>query len=302
MWVAALVAASPHGAADEADSIDDRPAARHRLDNVIAKLVNGDPFDANLRQTVWAADREIIGVGTLVSAGGGSGRYRMRMQMHDGDGKHSVTQISDGRLAWTRRQIGPTLSLARVDLSKLDERFRLNGRAQLNGRSQLNGRFGPSNVVGFLPSRRVGGPVEMLDRIRRDYDLQTAPATLRDRSVTVVTGLLNRSARLRIQQDTGVESLASLHPTQIRVAIADDNDPATGYGRGMPVRWEYWSDPAESDVHPNDETKPKRRQMIFLWQWNSIRKIPPPDEAEFRYEHRNREVDFVDQTARYLDD
>ena len=40
------------------------------------------------------------------------------MTMHDGKGKHTLQQISDGRLAWTRTQIGETVQLQRVDVAQ----------------------------------------------------------------------------------------------------------------------------------------------------------------------------------------
>ncbi len=78
-------------------------------------------FHAKVRETVWTNGREVVGVGTYEQAGGGSGRFNLQVTMHDGDGKHRLQQISDGRLAWTRTEIAGKVSLRRVDVGRLDE-------------------------------------------------------------------------------------------------------------------------------------------------------------------------------------
>ncbi len=90
--------------------------ARLLATRTIERLVYGDAFDAKLRQRVWVGGREIIGVGQYEQAGGGTGRYIMELSMHDGDNKQSLRQLSDGRLTWTRTQIGAEIAIGRVDL------------------------------------------------------------------------------------------------------------------------------------------------------------------------------------------
>ena len=88
---------------------------------VLEMVVNGPAFDAKVRETVWTTGRGVVGVGTYEQAGGGTGRFNLQVTMHDGDGKHRLQQISDGRLAWTRTEISGKVSLRRVDVGRLDE-------------------------------------------------------------------------------------------------------------------------------------------------------------------------------------
>ena len=90
--------------------------------------------------------REVVGVGTYEQAGGGSGQYNLQVTMHDGDGKHRLQQISDGKLAWTRTEIAGKVSLRRVDVGRLEEWVR-----------------GIADPTGLSPKLKVGAWGEMLD-------------------------------------------------------------------------------------------------------------------------------------------
>ena len=79
-----------------------QPKAVELLQNTIERLASGPAFNATVRQRVWAFGREVLGIGTYEQAGYGSGRFNLQINMLDGSGKHTLQQISDGRLAWTR--------------------------------------------------------------------------------------------------------------------------------------------------------------------------------------------------------
>ena len=98
-----------------------QPQAAALLDRTIGGLANGPAFNAKVRQRVWAVGREVGGIGTYEQAGYGSGRFNLQIAMFDGSGKHTLQQISDGRLAWTRTEIADKVELRRVDVGRLDE-------------------------------------------------------------------------------------------------------------------------------------------------------------------------------------
>ena len=78
-----------------------QPKAVALLNQVVQRITLGPAFGAKVRQRVWTAGREVIGVGIYEQAGGGTGRFNLHISMHDGDGKHSLQQISDGRSSRT---------------------------------------------------------------------------------------------------------------------------------------------------------------------------------------------------------
>ena len=112
-----LVGAQPEPAPSVAGHSADPPTATSQpqalalLNQVIKRITMGPAFAAKVRQRVWTAGREVIGVGIYEQAGGGTGRFNLHLSMHDGDGKHTLQQISDGRLTWTRTVIAEKVSL-----------------------------------------------------------------------------------------------------------------------------------------------------------------------------------------------
>ena len=273
----------------------DEDAAAVALRNCIVRLVHGPACDASVRQTVWSTEKEVVGVGQYVTAGGGTGRYRMSLTMHDGVAKHAVMQICDGRLAWTRTDIGGRISLRRVDVSRLDSWVLSNPNSH-----PADSHRGHSLSV--HPSHRVGGLVEMLDQLTTDHDLQLASAKLDDAPVVVVTATMTPDAIAAYCGRHGIGQISSLHPTQMRIAIATGDDPQTGFGAGLPQRLEFWSDPVESSSQTNeDDTATRNRRLISLIQLHSIRQIEPPPAAEFRYDNRDGNVEFINETDRYLE-
>ncbi len=269
-----------------ADSAADQQRAAALIDQVIDRLANGAAFDCKIRQRVRTAGREVLGVGTYLQVGGGTGQFSFQIEMHDGTGKHRLQQISDGRLAWTRTEVAGVISLSRVDVGWLDEGARTLRR---------NNRIKPSMMV--------GGPCEMLDSIRRDFDLKLGKSSLAGRSLLVVIGTLKQSRRDEITAIVDGAELPALFPTRVNVAIAQDDDPEINFGKGLPVRIEHFSDPIATSDAPQGELRStlKKRQMISLLEFYSIRPVAPPPIQRFRFENQDTEIDFVNETGRYED-
>lgn len=265
------------------------PQAAALLQQTIDRLANGPAFDCKVRQRVHAAGREVVGIGTYVQVGQGTGQFSFQINMHDGDGKHTLLQISDGRLAWTRSEIAGTIALSRVDVGWLDEGSRTLDRQQR-----------------IKPSHLVGGPCEMLDTIRRRYDLTLGTSSLEGRPLLVVIGTLKKLERDRATANLGPHPWPPLYPTRVHVAIAKTDDPETSFGIGLPIRIEHLSDPIEVDA-PADVSEPphrsssNQRKLISLLEFYSIRPVTPPPVERFRFENQDDEVDFVNETSRYED-
>lgn len=257
--------------------------AHQQADLVLLKcldvIVNGSAFDAKVRETVWTTGREVLGVGTYEQAGGGSGAYNLQVTMHDGGGKHHLQQVSDGRLAWTRTQISGHISLRRVDVGRLEEWVRDSFRGPIS------------------PRLTVGAWAEMLSNIRRDYQLRVHEGHLKDEPVWVVSGQLTAEKRNEVLIDSGQKTWPMLHPTRVLVALQQKKDPETGFGQLLPIRLEFWSDPTESD---EVSVQPRTGRMIALIELYSIRQISPPSLARFRFENQEAEVNFIDETDRYI--
>ena len=279
--------------ADAADATSDSKASQRRasqlqagelIEKVIDRLANGQAFDCKLRQRVRTAGREVVGVGTYEQVGGGTGQFSFQIEMHTGAGKHTLQQISDGRLAWTRSEIAGTVSLSRVDVGWLDE-----GSRTLRGNLKIK------------PSMRVGGPSEMLDTIRRDYDLKLGTSSLGGQPLSVIIGSLKSSRREAVKGMLGGAAWPKLYPTRVNVAIAQTDDPKSGFGKGLPIRIEHLSDPVALSDDPSKEpgSQIKRRQMISLLEFYSVHPVAPPPIQHFRFENQDTEIDFVNETGRY---
>lgn len=221
------------------------------VQRTIERLVLGDAFDAKLRQRIWAGGREVVGIGRYEQSGGGSGRFSLEMTIHDGDLKHDTRQISDGKLAWSRSQIGNQVTLRRVDLGRIDEFYRELRRAD----SVPETRYpGPRNLIVVddptPPWLRVGGLVELIDQIAHDYDLRLTPGKVDDRPAWVLRGEVKPETWQQILSEASPQKPSKLWPHEVRLAIAAVGDES-GFGVGLPTRIEFWSRPPSRDELPN---------------------------------------------------
>ncbi|TWT59271.1 hypothetical protein [Allorhodopirellula solitaria] len=317
-------------AAENPESVKTIAPARRLLARVIEQIALGPAFDAKIRQRVRVGDREVIGVGTYEQAGDGSGWFNLQVAMHDGDGKHTLQQISDGRLAWTREQIGEEVTLQRVDVGRLDQWVQ---GAVAPVYRQTDATDAP--IASHLPpSVRVGAWTEMLERIASDHDLTLASGRLEQRDVWIVRGKLKPAVRAQRLTEFGSEAWPELYPTEVVVAVAKSASPETGFGRGLPLRLEFYADPvvtppapptsptaadtaakdtaaaAESATTPPsavDQSAPATptvrsdpTQLISLIELYSIRPISTPPIGRFRFENQDMEVNFTNDTDRYL--
>ena len=260
-----------------------QPRATGLLRQVIWQLAHGPAFIAKVRETVWATGRKVVGVGTYEQSGGGSGRFNLQITMHDGDGRHHFQQISDGKLAWTRSEVSGHVALRRVDVGRLAEWVRPS--------------VSPSGVP---PRLRIGGWTEMLDTVDRDYLIRVDSATLQNQPVWVITGSLREQVRAQILEESGRATWPALCPTKVRIAIAAGPDPATGSGELLPTRIEFWSDPILADPQAELSAQPEGR-LITLIEIYSIRAITAPPVERFRFDNQDAEVNFVNETERYIE-
>jgi len=312
------------------------PNAQLLAQRTIERLTMGDAFDAKLRQRIWVSGRDIVGVGHYEQSGRGTGRYSLEMTIHDGDTKQTMKQISDGKLAWHRAQIGGAVTLRRVDLGRIDE-FE---RETMGSQSTVAVSPPPNQQVSYiaaqstdpLPSRLlVGGLVELIDRIRVDYVLKLKKGTVERKPVWFLQGRLRDDVRARIDAESGRRVWAPLCPVEVKVAISATAD-ATGFGAGLPLQIEFYSAPPTAfqttglqtkgsqetlAVQPvsassNDEgaSSPKPSpvvegspagRIISLLEVYAMRKIEASPEERFRFISDDREATFTNDTRRYLD-
>ncbi|MEM0925654.1 MAG: hypothetical protein AAGJ83_06425, partial [Planctomycetota bacterium] len=209
-------------------------------------------------------------------------QFSFLMTLHDGVSQHTLQQIGDGRLAWTRQEIAGDVLLSRVDVGWLDEGARLSKD--------------PSKL---MPSMRIGGPTEMLDVISRDYDLRLGTSLFGERKLFVIMGDLNAAKRDEIGRLLGGRPWPEHLPTRVHVAIATDDDPDTGFGRGLPVRIEHWSRPLAPNANGTEVGPSESRRMVSLLEFYSIKPIVPPPVERFRFENQDAEIEFTNETQRY---
>ncbi|MEM9827876.1 MAG: hypothetical protein AAF958_14900 [Planctomycetota bacterium] len=286
MSLACLLFFQASGDAQEPNSAT--PSPHEWLEEVMARIVLGPAADAKLRQTVRAEGREFIGVGSFISGGENSGQFRMQVTLHDGQGKHTLSQISDGRLAWTRTAIGESVVVRRVDVSRVQ---------QLLGRTQKTPGTAADDTLIVTPARRIGGVVELLDEVIRHYDLRLRGGRLNGRKVFVASGTLKTEIRESWLEISG-GTMPSLQPTSVNVIVAAQDDPATHFGLGWPIRIEYFGDGGSDD--PSVKGRTPEAPLISMIELHSIRKRDQVDAEDFRYQNREGDVDFLNDTPRYL--
>ena len=264
------------------------PQAITLLRKVLEQLVHGPAFHCKVRETVWTNEREVVGVGTYEQAGQGTGRYHLQVTMHDGKGRHRLQQISDGRLAWTRTEIASDITLRRVDVGRLDEWL---------GRSTSNSLIAPRYTVGAW--------VELLTSIHRDYNLDLVGATLDSEPVWVIKGDISSRRRAEIMKRGDGTTWPMLCPTRVHVAVGSKPNESANAGQLLPLRFEFWSDPGSDDFRAitgtdNPSTAETGSRLITLIELYSIQAIISPPVERFRFENREAEVNFINETDRYI--
>lgn len=291
--------------------------AKLLVQRTIQRLALGDAFDAKLRQRIWAGGREVVGIGHYEQSGGGTGRFSLEMTIHDGDSRQSIRQISDGKLAWIRTQLGDSVSLRRVDLGRIDEVYREAMRPAANQSPRSDGYASTLAVEEPAPPwMRVGGLVELVDTIASDFDLRIGKGKVDEQPVWILRGILSEDARERVHEAGERDSSPSLCPFEVRLAIAAVGD-ASGFGVGLPVRMEFWSKPvaqpsetadgeAETAQEPpqiptSGHSDAPRGRLISLLEIYAIRRIEPSPEERFRFKRDDPDVTFSNDTRRYLD-
>lgn len=314
-------------------------AAKILVQRTIERLALADAFDAKLRQRIWVGGREVVGIGRYEQSGEGSGRLSLEMTIHDGDSRHELRQISDGKLAWFRCQVGDDVTLRRIDIGRVKEVHHQLTQA----RETLTARANPfplkSDEKITVPSwLRIGGLIELIDQIANDFDLRITRGKVDQMPVWILRGQLRDSAKRKI--DTTSSGLPALCAQEVRVAVAASGD-ANGFGVGLPIRIEFWGAPKITDPDgqptldevsagkasdsgnlPFQETsspnrsetgftgaaKPTRQvpdrpagRLISLLEIYSIRKIRPSPEQRFRFEREERDITFSNDTNLYVE-
>ena len=264
------------------------PQALVLLKRVLQQLVHGPAFHCKVRETVWTNDREVIGVGTYEQAGQGTGRYHLQVTMHDGSGRHRLKQISDGRLAWTRTEIASGITLKRVDVGRLEEWV---------------GKAGENRLI--APRYTVGAWVELLTSLYRDYTLDLVGAKLEGKPVWVIKGEINSRRRAEIMGQSDRTSWPMLFPTRIHVAIGSSSGKTAQEGTLLPLRFEFWSDPLSTFNKTDGESlelQPEETggRLITLIELYAIQPIIAPPVERFRFENQEAEVNFINETDRYI--
>lgn len=287
----------------------------------IERLALGDAFDAKLRQRTWVGGREVVGIGRYEQSGEGSGRLSLEMTIHDGDSRHELRQISDGKLAWFRSEVGELVTLRRIDVGRVKElHHELTRSTDPTAVFPTPAKEPADRNKIVSPWMRIGGLIELIDQIAQDFDLRVTRGKVDDKPVLILRGSINEEAKLRIRKSDAASDWPALHPYEVRVAIAAVGDE-TGFGVGLPLRIEFWSEPSpeppalssgEGPVTPvstpeqlsgkaagaNDN--PTGR-LISLLEIYSIRKIRPSPEQRFRFEREERDVTFSNDTSLYLE-
>ncbi|WP_417731926.1 hypothetical protein [Rosistilla oblonga] len=260
---------SPTEPTESGVSSSNATKAWQTLNGAIRQLVDTGPaFEAKLRQVTRVDGQEVRAVGRYIQSSGLRGLMRMELQSPIGNQTSRFEQTCDGRLTWTREQVGEEVRIRRVDVGRLDEIAFTSG---------VSARF------------KVGGLPELLDSIAWDYDLQLVRGVLKEtQNVWIIRGTLKES-RLQSLLDENEQTIVPPElPTKVRVALAAD-----GPFRLIPVRMEFSSEPPEGGSGP--------ARLISELDIYEIKAIDPPKEELFRYSTTEDDAHFTNETQIYLD-
>jgi hypothetical protein len=130
--------------------------------------------------------------------------------------------------------------------------------------------------------------------------LSVVGATLAGEPVWVLKGQLRADRRAQILADSGRTEWPPLYPTHVHVAIRAKSDPSNGIGELLPVRFEFWSDPQTSDSSDASSQGNPSARLITLIELYAIQPITPPSPERFRFENQDSEVNFINETDRYI--
>lgn len=264
--------------------------AERQLSELIVRIATGPGFRCDLWQRVRtkqeSKEREILCLGSYLHQGQGTARFEMHTQIA-GRREDLLRQVSDGRLLWTSQMIAGKLNLSRVDLGLLDDRYRSKGRP---AESMPN----VGHPVAIRPSMLTGGLCEILDTMRRDYDLSLGTSDANGQELMVIIGNLKESKRHEIISQSGGK-LPEMYPTRINVAVAMQNDQRTRFGKGLPVQIEHFGTPQKDD---EQVAATSRRNMISLLQLNNLQPLKAaPLNDRFKFDSGDNE--FISETPRY---
>lgn len=254
------------------------PTAAEVIEAAVTQLAYGPSLNAEVRVRTQAAGEQTVASGNYVQAGGGSGRQRYELRSVVAGGPAVIVQCSDGRLAWTRRQIADNVELRRVELGRLPD--------QVQDRAEIVSAAGPapsSRPARVPPRLRVLGLVELLDNIAADFELTVRTGTLRGAPVLILSGPLRETARQRVREAADGTIPQDL-PTEVWVALS----PTLAQPALFPLRIEYRQpDGSESG------------RLVTAVEVLSI-KLQPADDRLFLYDSNELDVDLVNETDRYI--
>ncbi|MEZ6089001.1 MAG: hypothetical protein R3C05_13440 [Pirellulaceae bacterium] len=236
--------------------------------SIIQLIDKGPAFEAKLRQVTRVEGQEVRAVGRYIQSSRSRGLMRMELQSSINNKISRFEQTCDGRLVWTREQVGDDVRIRRVDVGRLDEIAYTTG---------ISARF------------KVGGLPELLDSIAWDYDLKLVRGVLKEtQQVWILRGKMKSERLQQLLDEHELKSIPDEMPTHVRVAIAAD-----GPFRLIPVRMEFSGDPVSGSIGPS--------RLISEMDIYELTAIQPPKEELFRYNTSEEDAHFTNETQDYID-
>ena len=91
-----------------------------------------------------------------------------------------------------------------------------------------------------------------------------------------------------------------LYPTRVHIAVRSKPDRDTRFGELLPIRFEFWSDPVTSGTPTGSSEREAEGRLIALIELYAMEPITPPPAERFRFENHEAEVNFINETDRYI--
>jgi hypothetical protein len=241
------------------------PSANDVMEACLAQLYCGPSLVAQIRSTTHSAFGESVATGTYHKGGGQSGYQRYELQASTAGGNALLLQVNDGRLAWTRRQVGESVELRRVELSRIPNTT----------------IHDPSAEQPRVPTRfRIYGVAELLDSAARNYQLAVKSGKLFGEPVWILSGPLREEARQRVRDVAGGKVPDDL-PTEVWIALSR-RAPLLA-----PLRIEYRA-----------QTSADQQRVVSVVEFLEWKQVEI-DDSIFHYEPAEIDVALINETDLY---
>ena len=179
------------------------PEAKSALDQARQRLLSYPSIQAKLVETVALANRRFTINGSYLQGGGSDLRLRLEFNVKLGDTEGAILEVCDGKVLWTRHQIGGDVRISRRDVGQIQQAAADSGL--------------PDDLI--TVDLGFGGLPGLLASIEKSMQFDSFKEDMADgRKLIVIEGGW-KPAMLKSWKRTSADPLPDYVPSRIRVYL-----------------------------------------------------------------------------------